>query len=145
MSRLSPPDRDAAALEDWVTQARKLLFQSGRGDIGDQRIGEVLATSMRQPDVPWPPSAVREVIEVCSSRHLETGPEIGVYNLRGVTVRSPHDGGEQERGLAERYRRDAETPRFDWPRTAATLDRIAESFVRDAEREYQGADQRDWR
>jgi len=136
---------DAAALEDWVKQARKLLAQSGRGDIGDQRIGEILATSVRQPDDPWPPRAVREVIEICRSRHLETGLEIGVYNHRGVTVRSPHDGGEQERGLAERYRRDAETLRFDWPRTAATLDRIADSFVRDAEREDQSADQRDWR
>lgn len=135
---------DAAALEDWVKQARKLLAQSGRGDIGDQRIGEILATSVRQPDESWPPRAVREVIEVSRSRHLETGLEIGVYNHRGVTVRSPHDGGEQERGLAERYRRDAETLRFDWPRTAATLDRIAESFARDAEREDQSADQRDW-
>jgi hypothetical protein len=135
---------DAAALEDWVQQARKLLAQSGRGDIGDQRIGQVLATSLRQPDEPRPPRAVREVIEVCRSRHLETGLEVGVYNHRGVTVRSPHDGGEQERGLAERYLRDAETMRFDWPRTAATLDRISESFARDAEREDQSADRRDW-
>ena len=136
---------DAAALEDWVKQARKLLARSGRGDIGDQRIGEILAASVRQPDEPWPPKAVREVIEVSRSRHLETGLEVGVYNRRGVTVRSPHDGGEQERGLAERFRRDAETLRFDWPRTAATLDRIAESYARDAAHEDQRADQRDWR
>jgi hypothetical protein len=136
---------DAAALEDWVKEARKLLARSGRGDIGDQRIGEILATSVRQPDEPWPPKAVREVIEVSRSRHLETGLEVGVYNRRGVTVRSPHDGGEQERGLAEQYRRDAEALRFDWPRTAATLDRIAESYARDADHEDQSADQRDWR
>jgi transcriptional regulator with XRE-family HTH domain len=135
---------DATALEDWVKKARKLLAQAGRIDIGDQRIGEILAKSVRQPDEPWPPRPVREVIEVCRSRHLETGLEIGVYNYRGVTVRSPHDGGVQERDLADRYRRDAETMRFDWPRTAATLDRIAESFARDAEREDQSADQRDW-
>ncbi len=68
----------------------------------------------------------------------------GVYNRRGVMVRLPHDGGAQERDLARRYRRDAEAMRFDWPRTAATLDRIAESFAMDAEREDQSADQRDW-
>ena len=135
---------DAAALEDWVKQARKLLIQAGRGDIGDQRIGEILAASVRQPDEAWPPQAVREVIEVSRSRHLERGLELGVYNGRGVTVRLPHDGGEQERSLAERYRRDAEALRFDWPRTAATLDRIAQSFAMDAEREDQSADQRDW-
>jgi hypothetical protein len=136
---------DAAALEDWVKHARKLLAQAGRGDIGDQRIGEILAASVRQPDEPWPPLAVREVIEVSRSRHLETGLEVGIYNRRGVTVRSPNDGGEQERGLAQRYRRDADALRFDWPRTAATLDRIAESYEMDAQREDQHAEQRDWR
>jgi len=135
---------DAALLEDWVKLARKLLAEAGRGAIGDQRIGEILSSSMRQPDEPWPPQAVREVIEVCRSRDLETGLELGVYNRRGVTVRSPHDGGEQERGLAERYRRDADALRFDWPRTAATLDRIADSYEADARREDESAEQRDW-
>jgi hypothetical protein len=65
-------------------------------------------------------------------------------DCRGATVRSPHDGGEQERSLAKRYRRDAEALRFDWPRRAAILDRIAESYAGDAEREDQSADQRDW-
>jgi hypothetical protein len=78
------------------------------------------------------------------SRALEQGLETGVYNRRGVTVRSPFDGGEQERGLTERYRRDAEALRFDWTRTAACLDRIAETYEHDARREDQGAEQRDW-
>lgn len=135
---------DVAVLEDWVKHARKLLVQAGRGDIGDQRIGEILAASVRQLDESWPPEAVREVIEVSRSRHLETGLAIGVHNRRGVTVRSPYDGGEQERGLAQRYRHDAEALRFDWPRTAATLNRIAESYTMDAQREDQSADQLDW-
>ncbi len=135
---------DAAFLENWVKHARKLLAQAGRGDIGDQRIGEILAASVRQPDEPWPPPAVREVIEVSRSRHLETGLELGVYNRRGATIRSPHDGGAQERSLARRYRGDADALRFDWPRTAATLDRIADSYAMDAQREDQSADQRDW-
>lgn len=32
----------------------------------------------------------------------------------------------------------------NWPHTAATLDRIVGSLTRDAEREDQNADQRDW-
>jgi hypothetical protein len=78
------------------------------------------------------------------SRALETGLELGVYNRRGVTVRLPFDGGDQERSVAERYRRDADTLRFDWTRTAGCLDRIAETYERDARREDQGAEQRDW-
>jgi hypothetical protein len=56
----------------------------------------------------------------------------------------PHDGGGQERALAHQYRRDAGELRFDWPRTAACLERIAEMYEADANREDIGADQRDW-
>ncbi|MEW6018783.1 MAG: helix-turn-helix transcriptional regulator [Pseudomonadota bacterium] len=132
------------ALEAWVKQARKLLKEAGRGEIGDSKIGEILSASQREPDQPWPPVAVREIIEVVRSRTLESGFEVGVYNRRGVTVRMPRDGGEQERSLAARYRRDAEALRFDWPRTAACLDRIAATYEYDATREDLSAEQRDW-
>jgi transcriptional regulator with XRE-family HTH domain len=135
---------DTVALENWVKRARKLLAESGRGEIGDSKIGEILSAAKREPDQPWPPEPVREILELVRSRTLERGFEIGVYNRRGVTVRSPHDGGAQERALAERYRRDVEVLRFDWPRTAACLDRIATTYETDANREDQSAEQRDW-
>jgi hypothetical protein len=135
---------DGLALETWVKDARKLLKESGRGEIGDSKIGEILSASKREPDQPWPPEPVREVIEMVRSRALESGFEVGVYNRRGVTVRMPHDGGGQERALAASYRRDAEALRFDWPRTAACLDRIATTYEVDATREDLSAEQRDW-
>jgi DNA-binding XRE family transcriptional regulator len=135
---------DSAALEEWVKRARKLLAEAGRGEIGDSKIGEILSAAQRELDQPWPPVPVREILEVTRSRTLERGLEIGVYNRRGVTVRMPHDGGGQERALAERYRADAEALRFDWPRTAACLDRIATTYEVDANREDLSAEQRDW-
>ena len=135
---------DSAALEDWIKIARKLLAEAGRGAIGDRRIGEILSASARQPDEPWPPQAVRDVIETCRSRDLETGIEMGVYNRRGVTIRLPHDGGEQEHALVARYRADAEALRFDAPRTATILDRIAAFYEDDARREDESAEQREW-
>jgi hypothetical protein len=135
---------DSAVLEDWVKRARKLLAAAGRGEIGDNQIGEILSAAEREPDQPWPPVPVREIIELTRSRTLERGLEFGVYNRRGVTVRMPHDGGGQERALAERYRRDAEALRFDWPRTAACLDRIATTYEVDANGEDLSAEQGDW-
>ena len=135
---------DAVALESWVKRARKLLVEAGRGEIGDSKIGEILSAAQRMPDEPWPPVPVREIIEVTRSRTLEQGFEVGLYNRRGVTVRMPHDGGGQERALAERYRRDAVALRFDWPRTAACLDRIAATYTVDAGRQDLSAEQRDW-
>jgi len=135
---------DPIALEHWVKRARKLLADAGRGEVGDSKIGEILSAAKRVPDQPWPPEPVREVLEVARSRALEQGFEIGLYNRRGVTVRMPHDGGGQERALAASYRRDAVELRFDWPRTAACLERIATSYEADANREDLGVEQRDW-
>nr|WP_313392541.1 hypothetical protein [Brevundimonas diminuta] len=135
---------DGAALDAWVKAARKRLRELGRGDIGDSKIGEILSAAKRSADEPWPPEPVREIIETARSRHLESGFEIGVYNRRGVTVRMPHDGGDQERSLAASYRKDAEALRFDWPRTSACLERIATTYEYDANREDLSAQQRDW-
>jgi hypothetical protein len=135
---------DLVALEDWIKRARKLLAEAGRGEIGDSKIGEILSAAKHEPDQPWPPEPVREIIEMVRSRAMERGFEIGVYNRRGVTVRMPHDGGELERALAARYRADAEALRFDWVRTAGCLDRIASTYEVDATREDLSADQRDW-
>jgi hypothetical protein len=87
---------------------------------------------------------VREIIELCRNRDLEEGFQIGLYNRRGVTVRLPTDGGQQERELAAQYRADALACAFTWPRTQAVLERIAESYERDATREDRDAEQRDW-
>ncbi|MGD1824501.1 XRE family transcriptional regulator [Chromobacterium violaceum] len=135
---------DSLALESWVKHARKRLAEAGRTEIGDSKIGEILSAAKRELDQPWPPIPVRDVIELIRSRNMEQGFEVGVYNRRGVTVRMPHDGGGQERALAERYRRDAESLRFDWPRTSACLDRIATTYEIDANREDLSAEQRDW-
>jgi hypothetical protein len=136
---------DGAALEGWVKRARKLCADAGRSEIGDQQIGEILAASQRTPDEPWPPEPVRQIVEMVRSRSLERGLELGVYNRRGVTVRLPFDGGDQERDLASRFRRDAEALRFDeWDRTVACLERIAENYEQDARRMDQDAEQRDW-
>jgi transcriptional regulator with XRE-family HTH domain len=135
---------DAESLELWIKQARKLLSEAGRTTIGDQKIGEILSAAKRKAGDPWPPEPVCAAIELVRSKELERGLELGVYNRRGVTVRMPHDGGDQERALAHQYRRDAGELRFDWPRTAACLERIAEMYEADANREDIGADQRDW-
>jgi hypothetical protein len=70
--------------------------------------------------------------------------QIGLYNRCGVTVRLPTDGGQQERELATLYRADALACAYTWQRTQAVLERIAEGYERDAAREDQGAEQRDW-
>lgn len=135
---------NGAALESWVKVARKLCAEAGRREVGDIHIGQVLSAAKRQPGEPWPPEPVCELLEILRSKELEQGFENGTYNRRGVTVRSPFDGGDQERVLAESYRRDAEALNFDWLRAAGCLKRLSESYDRDARRHDQDAEQKDW-
>jgi len=135
---------DGAALEAWVKEARRLCVEAGRAEDGDSRIGQILSAAPRIPGEAWPPEPVRDVIELCRSRYLEQGFKIGLYNRRGVTVRLPTDGGEQERALAAQYHADALACALTWPRTQAVLERIAEGYEHDATHEDQGAEQRDW-
>jgi hypothetical protein len=88
---------DGAALEAWVKEARRLSAEVGLAEVGDSRIGRILSAAPRIPGEAWPPEPVREIIEMCRSRYLEEGFQIGLYNRRGVTVRLPTDGGQLER------------------------------------------------
>ena len=62
---------DPVALEDWVKRPRKLLRPRGTRQIGDIKIGEILSAAIREPDQPWPPRPVREIIELARSRALK--------------------------------------------------------------------------
>ena len=125
---------DGNALREWVSEARRLLAECGRSEIGDHRIGHVLRYGPKPQDDEWPAEPIRDLIEEVASEDLEEGLRIEVYNSRGVTSRSPTEGGQQERDLADKYRRFATSASTKWPRTAAMLIRIAESYERDARR-----------
>lgn len=119
-------------LRDWVLKARVACQENGRRKIGDKKIGTVLAYSPKALDGIWPDVAVREIIEEVSSRDLELGIEIGVYNKRGVWSKSLGEGGIQERQLSETYRNYAAVIVDIHPRTASMLRRIANSYESDA-------------
>lgn len=140
---------DEKQLRDWVTEARSLLASSGRLAQGDHWIGRVLrygpppqapvrigeaddATSPTQV-INWPAEAIRRVIEAAASSHLERGFRQEVMNSRGGTFRGLTDGGQQERELADHYRRCASYDPMRWPRTTSILEEIAEAYDREAE------------
>ena len=135
---------DAAALEAWVKEARMLCAQAGRTSAGDNHIGQILAAAPPEPDGVWPAIAVREVIEIARSRDLERGILAGVHNRRGPTWRNMQAGGLPERERAKLYRRCAAETALEWPRTAAILEVIAESYEQHGQWHDQDAERRDW-
>ena len=122
---------DAESLNEWVDSARDRLSEIDRIDIGDTAIGTALAASPPDPDGEWPGVAVRDLIERLRSDDVDTALIVALRNQRGVTSRSPMDGGDQERDLAETHK--SQSRRFrQWPRTAAIFTSLASSYEHDA-------------
>src|SRR5262249_1689251 len=109
----------------------------------DVRIGEVFAHAPSDDRGVKPCVPVREIIEDCESDALTSGFANGLFNLQGVTSRGLHEGGEQERQLAATYERYAKACEISWPRTAAALRNVAQSFFEMAQRLDEDADLRE--
>jgi hypothetical protein len=128
---------DEEQLLRWLESARALCRESGNLDIADSQIGEMLARRRQPKDeaTRWPCEEICDAIEEANSDDLDDGFQIGVLNSRGVTERSPLDGGDLERKERDKYRRWAALCDVDWPRTAASLRRVADTYESYAQRE----------
>ena len=126
---------DESILLAWVNEARHLCKESGRLGVCDSQVGQLLAHAPSDPDKTWPCIPVRDVIDEIDSTGLTQGFEVGIFNKRGVVVKSPFAGGNQERGLAQQYASYAEACAIEWPVTAAALRRVAQHYTKYAHRE----------
>ena len=122
---------DGDLLKQWVNEARKLLREAHRSEPGDNHIGMVLAASPADPDGTWPCVEVRNLLETLQSGEIENGLEVQLHRKRGATRRGMLDGGDQERDLVAKYKEQADQFADRWPRTAAILRRLANSYERE--------------
>jgi transcriptional regulator with XRE-family HTH domain len=126
---------DEDALFEWIQRARSMAEEQGRLEVCDVRIGNVLAYAPFDQDGSWPCIPVRDAIEDVASDDLASGFEVGIYNKRGAYRKSPEEGGDQERSFANRYQDWAQVCKIEWPRTAASLRRVADGYAAEARRE----------
>jgi hypothetical protein len=139
-----PAGLDEEALNTWVAEARRLCAEAGRAEVGDQKIGELLARGAVDPtDGAWPLGAVRQVLGSARSEHLDTEFCIGVHNGRGVTSRGLRDGGAQERAEADQYEAWAKAIRPSAPHPARLLVRIFDDDRAQAKHHDDDADRND--
>ena len=129
-----------ANLRSWVREALRMLADADRLEVGELHIGHVLASSPADPDGAWPCTEVRNLLEELQNDSVEEGLYLEILNRRGVTTRSPGEGGAQERELAERYRHQADQFADRWPRTAVILRRLAHHYEQEARREDSSAE-----
>lgn len=122
---------DLLKLNTWLKEVRTLCKTHGREDAGDNSIGELLSKSGRDSDGIWPAVAVRDALEEVGNQKIAEGMAVGLYNQRGAHWRDV--GGKQERGLATLYRGWSKQTAVEWPFTSRLLERIAETYDKDAE------------
>ncbi|KVZ36678.1 addiction module antitoxin [Burkholderia ubonensis] len=121
-------------LAKWISTVRQSCAQLGRSEIADICIGKLLSFAPVGDDGVWPCEPVRDVMEDIQSEPLMKGAYIGVYNSRGAHWRG--EGGEQERALAEKYRKWGQIIQVSHPFVSSKLLMdLAESYDRDASRE----------
>jgi hypothetical protein len=124
---------DEEFLWDWINKARELAEQLGRLKVADVQIGQVLA-EYPEKEEPWPPQEICKVIEKINTKSLKSGFSSSTFNKRGSSTRGPFDGGDIERGHAKYFRSQADQIKYDFPITAETLKRLADSYEQDAKR-----------
>ncbi|WP_426169666.1 hypothetical protein [Sandarakinorhabdus sp. DWP1-3-1] len=132
---------DQEVLNAWLAAMRALGVLHDRKDVTDIVVGNVLAHSPADDiDSIWPHRFVRDVLE-SSAGMIPRGIMTERVNMRGVTVRGVLDGGDQERNLAEQYRKDAAAIQ-KWPKSSAMLLAMAKRWDAYAEHEDIDARQR---
>lgn len=134
---------DYEELKVWVDKARVECKRLDRKEVGDIHIGQVLAHSTSEDQELWPPEPVCKIIDKIQSDELDRGFCTGIYSKRGIVTKSAFEGGQQERALAEQYRRYAEKWTNSYPRVAGVLMKIAAGYENEAQQEDQEAERDD--
>jgi addiction module HigA family antidote len=110
---------EAARLAEWIATVRRASTELSRADIADVCIGKLLSCAPIGEDGVWPCEPVRDTMEKAQSESLMRGCHTGVYNSRGVHSR--REGGDQERELADKYRKWGHALQVSHPFVASKL------------------------
>lgn len=126
-----PGEERERRVEAWATEALRLCTEAGRGRVGRSEVGAVLARVPSQDGV-WPCLAVRRLLERESDDDLADATLRAKRSFRGVHGRPLGEGGAQERQIAAAHREGAVKLRREWPRAAAMLDNLADTYKHEA-------------
>lgn len=122
---------DAEAAAQFVDDARSLAREQDRLEVCDITLGQIFAHASDGADGIWPGEPARSLLEETCSEEMLRGFYTGAVNKRGVHSRGAYEGGDQERALAERFRRHAVALEDSHPQLAATLHDLAKAYDRD--------------
>jgi len=117
----------------WIEEAKRICNESGHIDVALLRIGEVLIYSPEDESGLWIRKAIAQVLDAPDADKMREGFCLELYNSRGVHWLDP--SGKPELDLAAGYQSKADAAEnAGYPRFAASLKKLAESYRREASR-----------
>lgn len=125
-------DVDKEKLFKWVDKFGKLLKQQHQERLFTSLLGTIFSNSPIGEDGYYPHESIREAIQQYGDERLENAYVIGIFNQRGIF--SP-TGGVEERGLAKKYKENADVVRTRYPKVASIYDKLCERYLYDADSE----------
>lgn len=126
---------DGNILNRWVNKALKLTIGDDKLKYRvEHEIGEIFGRcSRRKSD--WPQKQICAILDRTQSDTMLSSFRTAIFNSRGVSVRMPYDGGEQERALSKFFKGASDKIRDKYPFTASALASLSKSYERDTNRE----------
>lgn len=115
-------------LKAWVTEVRRQAEVTGRIQVADMQIANVLACYKSKDKDVWPSEEICEIIDGINTKSIRDNFRAAIFNSRGTTVRGVFDGGSQERHLAARLRSQAQKHASRWPVTSSILEALASEY-----------------
>ena len=125
---------------EWMGQARELARKMDRSDATDLAVGKILICLPEDKDGLRFPAPVLQWLQDKDKGTEKMLDSLGTafFNSRGVVIKSPVEGGGQERTIADKYRQIADNLRL-YPRVADVFDRLAKSYEWRGEKEDERA------
>jgi len=119
---------DADRFNAWVETARQLAAEKRRRDPADLYIGRLLAHYPGAEAGETPLEFICNAIERINTRFLLSGFRDTLHNYHSFSSRSPLEGGNRERAIADHYRKIAAALLLKWPVTASLFENLADTY-----------------
>lgn len=124
-------------LKEWIDKFKELLKNQGQEKLFGNLIGKLLSYSPIGEDGFYPYESVRKIIEDYYSESLKQSFVVAERNKRGVhTV----DAGKSELLFHNKYQKNADGIRKNYPKTAKIYDELSSIYMRESEIERRRAE-----